>query len=197
PQLRGGGGGAARGERDGVQARRARPRGRRPSVPRDVQVVERRLPAPRDLPPRGMSFDFTAEQLHAIESRSGSLFLHANAGSGKTSVLVERFVRAVREDEVGVDRILAITFTEKAAAELKQRIRKRFLDLGERERAREAEGAWICTIHGFCSRLLRAHPLAAGIDPEYRVLDQPETDRVGIDAFRRALDAFLESDPRE
>src|SRR3954447_18426164 len=88
-----------------------------------------------------MSFDFTAEQLRAIESRKGSLFLHANAGSGKTSVLVERFVRAVREDEVPVDRILAITFTEKAAAELKQRIRARFLELGEREHAREAEGA--------------------------------------------------------
>jgi ATP-dependent helicase/nuclease subunit A len=140
-----------------------------------------------------MSFDFTAEQLHAIESRRGSLFLHANAGSGKTSVLVERFVQAVREDEVSVDRILAITFTEKAAAELKQRIRSRFLELGERERAREAEGAWISTIHGFCSRLLRTHPLAAGIDPEYRVLDQPATDRVGIDAFERALEKFLES----
>jgi ATP-dependent helicase/nuclease subunit A len=140
-----------------------------------------------------MSFDFTAEQLHAIESREGSLFLHANAGSGKTSVLVERFVRAVREDGVAVDRILAITFTEKAAAELKQRIRARFLELGERDRAREAEGAWISTIHGFCSRLLRAHPLAAGIDPEYRVLDQPETERVGLDAFERALEEFLES----
>jgi ATP-dependent exoDNAse (exonuclease V) beta subunit len=140
-----------------------------------------------------MSVQFTAEQLHAIESREGSLFLHANAGSGKTSVLVERFVRAVREDEVGVDQILAITFTEKAAAELKQRIRRRFLDLGEREYARQAEGAWISTIHGFCSRLLRAHPLPAGIDPEYRVLDQPATDRVGIDAFERALEEFLES----
>jgi ATP-dependent helicase/nuclease subunit A len=140
-----------------------------------------------------MSFAFTAEQLHAIESRQGSLFLHANAGSGKTSVLVERFVRAVREDEVGVDQILAITFTEKAAAELKQRIRARFLELGAREQAREAEGAWIGTIHGFCSRLLRAHPLAAGIDPEYRVLDQPATDRVGIDAFENALEEFLES----
>jgi ATP-dependent helicase/nuclease subunit A len=144
-----------------------------------------------------MSFAFTAEQLHAIESRKGSLFLHANAGSGKTSVLVERFARSVLEDEVSVDQILAITFTEKAAAELKQRIRARFLDLNERERAREAEGAWIGTIHGFCSRLLRAHPLAAGIDPEYRVLTQPETDRVGIDAFERALEEFLEAGATE
>jgi superfamily I DNA/RNA helicase len=138
-----------------------------------------------------MTFSFTPEQLHAVEERGRSLFLHANAGSGKTSVLVERFVRAVAEDGVPVDRILAITFTDKAAAELKQRIRERFLELGRREDARAAEGAWISTIHGFCSRLLRTHPLAAGIDPEYRVLSEPESERVGIDAFERALELFL------
>ena len=109
-----------------------------------------------------MSFDFTAEQLNAIESRDGSLFLHANAGSGKTSVLVERFVRAVREDDVGVDRILAITFTDKAAAEMRSRVRERLLELGERERAREAEAAAISTIHAFCSGLLRGNALDAG-----------------------------------
>jgi len=144
-----------------------------------------------------MTVAFTVEQRRAIETRTGSLFLHANAGSGKTSVLVERFVRSVLEDDVPVDRILAITFTEKAAAELKLRIRARFLELGEREQARAAEGAWISTIHGFCSRLLRTHPLAAGIDPEYRVLDQPEAERIGIDAFERALEAFLAREAAE
>jgi ATP-dependent helicase/nuclease subunit A len=144
-----------------------------------------------------MTVAFTDEQRHAIETRTGSLFLHANAGSGKTSVLVERFVRSVLEDDVPVDRILAITFTEKAAAELKLRIRARFLELGKREQARSAEGAWISTIHGFCSRLLRTHPLAAGIDPEYRVLDEPEAERIGIDAFERSLEAFLAREAAE
>ena len=101
----------------------------------------------------------TDEQRDAVERRGGSLFLHAGAGSGKTRVLVERFVRAVLDDGVRVDQILAITFTEKAAAELKGRLRRRFLELGERERAREAEAAWVSTIHGFCSRVLRANPL--------------------------------------
>ena len=144
-----------------------------------------------------MSPPFTPEQERAIRWRDGSLFLHANAGSGKTSVLVERFVRAVVEDGVAVDRILAITFTERAAAELGQRIRERFVELGRRAEARATEGAWISTIHGFCSRLLRTHPLAAGIDPEYRVLDQPEAERIGIDAFERALEAFLAAGPPE
>src|SRR3954471_10862993 len=142
-----------------------------------------------DLP--GGAMRLTSEQREAIERRDGSLFLHAGAGSGKTRVLVERFVRAAVDDDVPVDRILAITFTEKAAAELKGRLRRRFLDLGEREKAREAEAAWVSTIHGFCSRLLRANALVAGIDPEYRVLDEADAARLSIDAFDRALEEFV------
>jgi ATP-dependent helicase/nuclease subunit A len=135
--------------------------------------------------------ELTPEQRRAVERRDGALFLEAGAGSGKTRVLVERFVRAVCDDGVPVDRILAITFTEKAAAEMKARIRARFIELAEREHAREAEGAWVSTIHGFCARVIRTHPLAAGVDPEYRVLDETEAARIAIDAFDRALEDFL------
>ncbi len=137
---------------------------------------------------------FTDEQLRAIERRDGGLLVAAGAGSGKTSVLVERFARAVIEDGVAVEAILAITFTEKAAAELKARVRDRFADAGLHAEARAAEGAFISTIHGFCSTILRAHALAAGIDPEYRVLDQLEADRLGVEAFDDALAAFLHDD---
>ncbi len=144
-----------------------------------------------------MSAALTPEQRAAVEERDTALFVHANAGSGKTRVLVERFVRAVVEDGVPVDRILAITFTEKAAAELRARLRGRFLELGERDRAREAEGAWVSTIHGFCSRLLRRHALLVGIDPEYEVLDETRAARMAIDAFDRALEEFLDPDEPE
>ena len=169
---------------------------RRASVSRLVRL-ERRLHLPRDLQARGMSAELTPEQQAAVEERGTGLFVHANAGSGKTRVLVERFVRAVVEDGVPVDRILAITFTEKAAAELRARLRARFLELGERDRAREAEGAWVSTIHGFCSRLLRRHALLAGIDPEYEVLDETRAARIAIDAFDRALEDFLDPDEPE
>ena len=116
---------------------------------------------------------FTAEQLVAIERREGDLLLDAGAGSGKTSVLVERFVRSVLEDELEVGAILTITFTEKAAAEMRERIRGRLRELDADEAARATDGAFISTIHGFCARVLRAHALAAGLDPAFVVLDAP------------------------
>ena len=138
-----------------------------------------------------MAPEFTPEQQAAIERRDVSLLVRAGAGTGKTSVLVERFVQAVREDEVEVERILAITFTEKAAAEMKERVRERLVELGMRDEARAAEGAWISTIHRFCARVLRTHALSAGIDPEYRVLDELESERLGLDAFDRAIEDLL------
>ncbi|MBB4662546.1 UvrD-helicase domain-containing protein [Conexibacter arvalis] len=137
------------------------------------------------------SVPFTAEQRAAIEHRGG-LLLTANAGSGKTSVMAERFVRAVVDDGVDVGRILAITFTEKAAAELKERVRRRFEALGEPELARATEGAWVSTIHGFCARLLRTHPLAAAIDPRFSVLDENGARQLAVAAFDAALDRLAE-----
>jgi ATP-dependent exoDNAse (exonuclease V) beta subunit len=170
--------------------------------------VERRLRVSVDLPVRGRrdvtrladaegclpgpdGLSFTPEQADAVRRREGSLLLTANAGSGKTSVLVERFVRSVTEDGLRPGDILAITFTEKAAGELRARIRGRFLQLGRRDDAREAEGAWISTIHGFCARVLRAHAIAAGLDPRFVVLDEPVARALRRRAFERALAAFL------
>jgi superfamily I DNA/RNA helicase len=158
-------------------------------------LVPRRLHLPVDLPQREAEemteFDLTGEQREAVERRDGGLFLSAGAGSGKTRVLVERFVRAVCEDEIAVERILAITFTEKAAAELKGRLRDAFLARGERDHARAAEAAFVSTIHGFCARLLRAHALAAGLDPEYAVLAEAEAARLQYSAFDGALEDFM------
>jgi ATP-dependent helicase/nuclease subunit A len=135
--------------------------------------------------------ELTPEQRRAVERRDGSLLVRAGAGTGKTTVLVERFVRAVTDDDVGVESVLAITFTEKAAAEMRIRVRRRFLELGRREEARASESAWISTIHGFCSRVLRAHALSAGIDPDFRVLDELESERLAADAFDGALEQFM------
>jgi ATP-dependent helicase/nuclease subunit A len=147
----------------------------------------------------------TAEQRRAIEARDRDVFLRAGAGTGKTTVLVDRFCAAVLEDDVAVHGVLAFTFTERAADQLRRRIRRELLirsraaaDGGDAERAREllsiaraTEAAWISTIHGFCKRLLAAHPVAAGIDPRFRVIDEPEADRLAARAFDRALEELL------
>lgn len=133
----------------------------------------------------------TPEQEQAVSRRHGSLLLSAGAGSGKTSVLVERFVRAVIEDGIAPSRILAITFTERSAGELAERIRTRFLELRQREAARDTEAAFLGTFHGFAARLLRAHPLPAGLDPDFAILDEAHAGRLRLDAFRGALADFL------
>ncbi len=140
---------------------------------------------------------FTAEQSDAIRARSGSLLLEANAGSGKTSVLVERFVRSVIEDGVRPPRILAITFTDRAAGELRARVRERFVELGRRDEARETETAWVSTIHGFCARVLRAHAIAAGLDPAFSVLDEAAARTLRDLAWDRALADWLDGEHGE
>jgi ATP-dependent helicase/nuclease subunit A len=138
--------------------------------------------------------NLTDEQEQAVSRREGSLLLVAGAGSGKTSVLVERFVRAVREDGVAPARILAITFTERAAGELRERVRARLLELGEREHAREAEAASVGTFHGFCARLLRIHPLQVGVEPGFQILEEGLADQLRALAFRDALAGFLDGE---
>lgn len=139
----------------------------------------------------------TPEQEAAIAVRGRDVLLEAGAGTGKTGVMVERYCRLVCEEGVSPEAVLAFTFTEKAAAELRQRIRA---ELARRAaagsgRARELLGgigaAWITTIHGFCNRLLAGHPVAAGVDPGFRVLDAPEAERAAREAFDAALEAFL------
>ncbi len=128
------------------------------------------------------------DQQAAIEAE-GTVFVSAGAGTGKTRVLVERFVRAV-EAGVDVESILVITFTDRSAGELRSRIRTRLVEAGHPQLARELDGAWISTIHGFCLRLLRAHATAAGIDPRFRVLDESQAGVLRAEAFAAALDAF-------
>jgi len=139
----------------------------------------------------------TPEQEAAIVARGRDVLLEAGAGTGKTGVMVQRYCRLVCEEGVALEGVLAFTFTDKAAAELRQRIRAELAHRAEEgsERARELlttiGGAWITTIHGFCNRLLSGHPVAAGIDPDFRVLDVPEASRIAREAFDQALAEFL------
>jgi ATP-dependent helicase/nuclease subunit A len=141
----------------------------------------------------------TPEQAAAIAARGGDVLLEAGAGTGKTGVMVERYCRLVCDSGLSPDAVLAFTFTDKAAAELRQRIRAELARRAERGSERAAGvlagigGAWVTTIHGFCNRVLAAHPVAAGVDPGFRVLDAPETGRAAREAFDDALVDFLKA----
>jgi len=144
----------------------------------------------------------TPEQAAAIAARGEDVLLEAGAGTGKTGVMVDRYCRLVCDSGLSPDAVLAFTFTDKAAAELRQRIRAELARRAERGSERAATvlagigGAWVTTIHGFCNRVLAAHPVAAGIDPGFRVLDAPEAARAAREAFDDALVAFLaDGDP--
>ena len=146
-----------------------------------------------------MSVDVRApseEQVAAIDA-PGVVFVSAGAGTGKTTVLVERFVKAVCERGLDVDSLLVITYTERAAGELRSRIRARLDELGRDDLARALDGAWISTIHGFCLRLLKSHPFAAGIDPRFRVVDESQSRVLQAEAFEAALEEFLSGDEDE
>src|SRR6195256_1862373 len=95
------------------------------------------------------------EQQRAAVAATGEVFVSAGAGTGKTTVLVERFVRSVCDEGLDVESVLVITYTRKAAGGLRARLRAALHGRGRPDLARKLDGAWISTIHGVCSRPLR------------------------------------------
>lgn len=141
-----------------------------------------------------MTHDANPQQKAAIESPARDLSVMAGAGSGKTRVLTERYARAAHELGVSVlDSVLTITFTDKAAGEIAQRIRDRMADTPELEPvAKGIESAWISTIHGMCSRLLRRHALEAGIDPMFSVGTEVQLGVLQREAFEQVAKRGLD-----
>lgn len=139
------------------------------------------------------------EQLKAIECLAGPLVVTAGAGSGKTSVLAQRFVKGIEPDggvpgwdPAELRQVLAITYTDRAAGELAERVRRACLDAGLIDEARSVDEAWISTIHGFCSRLLRRHALEIGLDPGFRISRDVENgalrDRLAAETLAQAYE---------
>src|SRR6476646_6999952 len=117
----------------------------------------------------------------------------AGPGSGKTTVLVERFRRLVCDADIPPSRILAITFTEKAATNMKQKLAEAFHDRPTDRR--QLERAYVSTVHGFCMRLLRENAIFAGIDPEFRLMDERQADTLQRVAVNEALDGLFAANP--
>lgn len=130
--------------------------------------------------------ELSAEQRAVVAAERGELVVLAAAGAGKTRVLVERYLRLVREG-IPPDAILTITFTRKAAAEMKNRIVAALRADSLHDEAQIAETGPIQTIHAFCQRLLRENALEAGVDPDVEILAEAQASRLVEDAIEATL----------
>src|SRR3954453_17815812 len=122
------------------------------------------------------------QQATAAHTIDRHVSVTAGPGSGKTTVLVERYLHILRTQKLSIDQIVAITFTNRAANEMHERLRSelnqmlRIANEEERRRwlnyKRTLDGAVITTIHGFCARMLREFPIEARVDPQFLLLDE-------------------------
>ena len=144
---------------------------------------------------------FTEQQQLAIDNVDKHVLVSAGAGSGKTHVLVERYVEILRKNpEITLANIIAVTYTRKAAAEMRSRLKARFLALSKDEGERssgdylrwlnclsEVDSARINTIHALCESILKSFPADSGIDPAFELLDELTTGELLEEAVAQAL----------
>ena len=141
------------------------------------------------------------EQAAAAYEIRKHISVTAGPGSGKTTVLVERYLHILREHKLNIDQIVAITFTNRAANEMRERLREQLnlilqkLSADERRHwlnyKRTLDGAVITTIHGFCARLLREFPVEARVDPQFLLLDEHRAAMLLESVVEEALTEFI------
>src|SRR5258706_10605426 len=141
-----------------------------------------------------MMVEFTEAQRNAIglHALGKDTCVVAGPGSGKTTVLIERF-RGLVESGVSPLRILAITFTEKATNQMRERLSRAFA--GDEILSAQIRRAYVSTVHGFCTRLLRENAIPAGVDPRFRVLNERDAFALERRSAIDSLDQFLVESP--
>jgi ATP-dependent helicase/nuclease subunit A len=144
--------------------------------------------------PREKNSRLTPSQRQAVAAR-GNVLVMAGAGTGKTHTLVERCLDCIGNERAALDEILVVTFTEAAAAEMKQRLR-RVLEEKSRKNPGDSffaeqlalfDAAHIGTLHGFCFKLVREHFYELGLDPQPAVLDEGEARLLADETLEEAL----------
>lgn len=160
------------------------------------------LATPSPEPPEKPSPGLTEQQQLAVVTREVSIVLSSGAGCGKTHVLTERYLSHLRTEDIEVSQLVAITFTERAARQMRERIRKAIQrHLREAETEEEAdrwakhlrglETAPISTIHAFCGTLLRQHAVQAALDPSFDVLEDVLAVNLETEALSLCLQRLL------
>lgn len=154
------------------------------------------------IPQKPADAQWNDEQWEAIYRKDTDLLISAGAGSGKTAVLVERIIQKVLRDGVSVDELLVLTFTEAAAAEMKQRVRSRL----EKEMIEQPDHpviakqltkvsqANISTFHSFCNKLIKRYYYLLQIDPIFKIADDIEVSMIQDDVIEAIFNELSESE---
>ncbi len=139
------------------------------------------------------------EQEQAIFHDDGNILVSASAGSGKTFVMIERLIRLVSQGKASVKEILAVTFTEKAAGEMKEKLKvaltKKISESGDKRLIKElaeVSTADISTMHAFCGRLIRLYFFACGIAPDFKIIDKDQAYALKNECVNRAFRELYE-----
>lgn len=138
---------------------------------------------------------FKPGQLACVTTLDAPVAVSAGAGSGKTFTLTQRIAWALMKGSAkdggsyldSIDEVLAITFTDKAAGEIKARVKGVLRAEGMASEALKVDAAWISTIHGMCSRILHSHAVQLGLDPSFGVIDEAQAERLMDEAIEEAL----------
>ncbi len=131
-----------------------------------VSLAETRPPVAHAAPAESILEDLTGEQRDAVTHGEGPLLIVAGAGTGKTRVVTRRIAHLITTRRARPEQVLALTFTDRAAAEMEERV-DRLVPYGYTQ-------AWISTFHAFGDRVLRENALHLGLSPDFRVLSRPE-----------------------
>lgn len=147
---------------------------------------------------------WTPQQKSAIEARGSNLLVAASAGSGKTAVLVERILTLILNERTDIDRFLIVTFTQAAAAEMRERINLALTEALEtkgedpylRRQLTLLNHASISTIHSFCNEVIRSYFHLINVDPRYRIADQTEATLLKMEVADDLMETqYAQGDP--
>ncbi len=148
--------------------------------------------------------EWTPQQQQAIEAQGSNLLVAASAGSGKTAVLVQRILHIIIDQKVDIDRLLVVTFTQAAAAEMRERISTALMETIEkdgndphlRKQLLLLNHAQISTLHSFCNQIVRSYFHLIELDPRYRIADQTEAGLIKMEVMEELMEAqYEQNDP--
>ena len=154
------------------------------------------------IPPKPQDAKWNDEQWEAIYANKAEILISAGAGSGKTAVLVERIIQKILIKNINVDELLVLTFTEAAAAEMKERIRLRIEEELQKQpknkhlnkQLNKISRAMISTFHSFCNQLIKKYYFLIGIDPTFKIADDIERSILQDEVMENLFDSLSESE---